>query len=106
MQTNNLLTIYVNQTNRLVWVMAFLIGLVAGTVFTGLSVGLPIGLACCTSNLKILIYQQIIFNYLITENGKRSFKSILKENLKNLSFKSIQALALLYCLYMFFSKGK
>ena len=44
-------------------VLAFSIGLVVSFVFTGLSVGLPLGLACCTSS-----------NYMIFLFSKRSVR--------------------------------
>ena len=53
-----ILPIYINQYNPIAWTIALSVGVVAGTVFTGLSVGLPIGLACCKWCMIFILLQK------------------------------------------------
>ena len=52
-----ILPIYINQYNPIAWIIALSVGVVAGTVFTGLSVGLPIGLACCKWCMIFILFR-------------------------------------------------
>lgn len=53
--------------SRITLAIAFSLGLIVGTVATGLSVGLPVGLALCTFNLYSYMiriwYTKSIFNW-------------------------------------------
>ena len=61
------LPIYVNGISQIALAIAFSVGLIVGTVATGLSVGLPVRLSLCTYNLysymRRIWYTMKIFNW-------------------------------------------
>ena len=55
--------VYIVNKNRWMWAVAFLIGLLVSSVITGLSVGLPIGLACSSyGKHSLVVFLQLLIN--------------------------------------------